>query len=266
MKTSPTTEQPAAWIPSPAIIDHANVTATAGLLGLADYRALHRWSIQNRPAYWQLVIDRLGICFRKPPEKILDPADPLHPRWLVGARMNIVDSCLAGEDDSPAIIESNGQAHRRWTTDQLRRLTARVANGLMAQGIRPGDAVAIIMPMTATAVASYLGVIAAGAVAVSIADSFAPTEIGMRLRLSKAKLVITQDVVRWGTKVLPLYAKVVEAEGSPPIVVLMEPHRDPANTTEARIPSCPTVKISRVTSSQNNRCICEPPIWSSHHF
>src|ERR1700722_11346332 len=53
-----------AWLPTRALIDRANVTEVGRQLGLADYPALHRWSIENRQAYWKLVIERLGIRFR----------------------------------------------------------------------------------------------------------------------------------------------------------------------------------------------------------
>ena len=43
-----------------------------------------------------------------------------------------------------------------------------------------GAAVAIDMPMTAVSVMAYLGVVLAGCVVVSIADSFSPAEINTR--------------------------------------------------------------------------------------
>ncbi len=55
-----------------------------------------------------------------------------------------------------------------------------------------GAAVAIAMPMTPESVAIYLGIILAGCAAVSIADSFAPSEIKSRLHISKAALIFTQ--------------------------------------------------------------------------
>lgn len=48
------------------------------------------------------------------------------------------------------------------------------------------------MPMTETAVISYLAIVLAGYVVVSIADSFAPTEISTRLKISNAKAIFTQ--------------------------------------------------------------------------
>ena len=55
-----------------------------------------------------------------------------------------------------------------------------------------GAAVGVAMPMTPESVAIYLGIILAGCAAVSIADSFAPSEIQSRLKISKAALIFTQ--------------------------------------------------------------------------
>lgn len=55
-----------------------------------------------------------------------------------------------------------------------------------------GDPIAIDMPMTCNAVIIYLAIILGGFVVVSIADSFAPQEIGSRMGVSKAKAIFTQ--------------------------------------------------------------------------
>ena len=200
------------WTPSQEIIERANVTAVARQLKLPGYLALHRWSVEHRDDYWRAAIERLGIKFRRPFERIVDDADVTQPRWLPGARLNIVDSCFNASDASPAIVTGAADGSLRTVTvDELRRNAARVANGLVSLGIRPGDAVAILMPMNADAVAAYLGIVAAGAAVVSIADSFAPAEIATRLRISDAELMITQDQVRWGGKTLPLYEKALAA-------------------------------------------------------
>jgi len=48
-----------------------------------------------------------------------------------------------------------------------------VSHGFQDAGLLPGDRVAVVLPMTVEAVAVYLGIIQAGGVVVSIADSFA---------------------------------------------------------------------------------------------
>ena len=209
-----------AWLPDESTIATANVTAVAESLGLPDYAALYRWSVENREAYWQLAIERLGIRFQKPFDRMVDLAEPTRPRWFPGGAMNIVDSCFQADDDAPAIIELAGHGETRICTyGELRQMTARVANGLAATGIKPGDAIAIVMPMTSVSVAIYLGIIAAGATVVSIADSFAAEEIAVRLRLSAAKRVFTQDAIAWGSKRLPLFEKIAAADAPPAIVL-----------------------------------------------
>lgn len=67
-----------------------------------------------------------------------------------------------------------------------------VANSLETLGLKKGSAIAIDMPMNVTAVIIYLAIILAGYVVVSIADSFAPREISLRLKISNAKAIFTQ--------------------------------------------------------------------------
>lgn len=48
------------------------------------------------------------------------------------------------------------------------------------------------MPMTVESVVIYLGVILAGCIACTVADSFAPREIAARLRIAACALIFTQ--------------------------------------------------------------------------
>lgn len=67
-----------------------------------------------------------------------------------------------------------------------------VAYALESLGLEKGSAIAIDMPMDVNSVVIYLAIVLAGYVVVSIADSFAPSEISTRLILSKAKAIFTQ--------------------------------------------------------------------------
>lgn len=55
-----------------------------------------------------------------------------------------------------------------------------------------GSCISIYMPMTATSVAIYFGIILAGCAVVSIADSFATPEVKSRLQISKSTMIFTQ--------------------------------------------------------------------------
>lgn len=210
-----------AWIPGDEIVENSNVDSLMKFLGLSTYDALHRWSTQNREDYWSRVIEELHVRYKASPTEIVEPGnDGTDPRWLPGAKVNIVDTVFANAPSSRAIIwrDENG-AMNSWTAGKLKHMTARVAGGLQALGFKAGDSIAIDMPMTAECVAIYLGIITMGGIVVSIADSFAAPEIGTRIRLGNAKLIFTQDVIHRAGKELPLYEKIVAAE-APPAVVL----------------------------------------------
>lgn len=67
-----------------------------------------------------------------------------------------------------------------------------VAHAIETLKLEKGSAIAIDMPMDVNSVVIYLAIVLAGYVVVSIADSFAPSEISARLKISKAKAIFTQ--------------------------------------------------------------------------
>ena len=201
-----------AWMPQEG--ERPNALRFGGERGLKDHRALHAWSVSERGEFWESLADRIGYRFAKPAARALDPQSGVEdPTWFEGAQLNAADSCFQAQGDAPAIVfQREGEGLTRWSQDELRGLSGRVANGLVAAGFEPGDAIAIDMPMTPESVAIYLGIVRAGCAAISIADSFSPKEIATRLRIGRAKGVFTQDVLLRGSKTHPLYAKVCEAE------------------------------------------------------
>jgi len=215
------TEFAGAWTPTPEFIQTSNLAWLMEQTGLKDYDALHAWTARHRAAYWELALQRLDVRTAVSYTEILDLCDGVEtPRWLPGARMNIVESCFAGAPEATAILsQREGGAIERITLYELETLTNRVACGLVESGFQPGESIAMFMPMTTESVAIYLGIIKAGCVVVGIADSFRPPEIAQRLMLSHAKAVFTQDFAVRGGKSLPLFSSLLEAN-SPPCIVI----------------------------------------------
>ncbi|CDN65418.1 acyl-CoA synthetase [Burkholderia cenocepacia] len=87
-------------------------------------------------------------------------------------------------------IDAGGQ-HHRFTFAQMQALSARVAHLLVAQGVKPGDVVAGMLPRTPELVATILGTWRAGAVYQPLFTAFGPKAIEHRLRMSGARLVVT---------------------------------------------------------------------------
>jgi acetyl-CoA synthetase len=211
-----------AWWPSPQRIAHSNLAAMMAELDIGGYRRLHRWSVEHRERFWTMTIDRLSIQFASPPDSTIDlVGGPAQPRWLPGARLNVVDSCFQPSDCAIAVVvgREGGSTVHTVTYGELEALVNRVANGLHDHGFQPGEGIALYMPMTLDCVAAYLGAIRAGCFVVSIADSFSAEEVARRLRIGKASGIITVDHFDRGGKKIPLYDKVVES-GAPRAVVI----------------------------------------------
>ncbi|VAW06454.1 Acetoacetyl-CoA synthetase, partial [hydrothermal vent metagenome] len=209
-----------AWQPNPNEYAATNIAALAQRVGVSSYEALHQWSVDHRAEFWAEAIADLGIVFQTPPADILDLANGVeHPAWLPGAHLNIVESCFAAPPDAIAVVHRRDGRLLRLTYADLLAEVQGFAAGFAESGLRPGDAVAIAMPMLLEAVVAYLGIIHAGGVVVSIADSFAPDEITTRLRIANAKAIVTQDAMVRAGRTLPMFEKVVTADGPMAIVV-----------------------------------------------
>ncbi len=200
------------WRPDEDIVAAANLTALARSVGCREYEELHAWSDSNRAEFWAAMVERLGIVFEHPPDRVLDVSQGAENAvWFPGARLNIVASCFTGDPAAVALRFSSGEVLGELTYGELRSRVDEIANGLVRLGCGLESRIAIAMPMTIESVFAYLAVIAIGGAVVSIADSFAAEEIATRLRITGADTVITQDIVRRTGKTLPMYAKVVEA-------------------------------------------------------
>jgi acetyl-CoA synthetase len=209
------------WEPSKDEIEKTNIFSMMKDLQIFSYKGFHQFSVDHRDAFWEKTLDKIGIIYKKKYENILDLSDGLEfPKWLKGAKLNISDSCFKASSQKTAIISQSENGPLKYTTfGELNSLSNQVANALASMGLKKGDAIAILMSMNMESVAIYLGIVKAGMVVVSIADSFAPEEIATRLKISKTKLIFTQELLIRGGKKLPLLEKVKKASDIPNIVL-----------------------------------------------
>jgi acetyl-CoA synthetase len=205
---------PPAWRPDEATRERAHLTHLMREVGLEDYPALHRWSVEHRADFWRRTLDRLGIVFETPPDGILDLAGGVEsPRWLPGARLDVTRSCFTARPEKPAILfgrEETGTVETL-TYGQLEAMVDRFAGGLREAGRSAGDAIALYMPMTPECVAAYLGTVRAGCRVVSVADSFSAAELAKRMEIAGAGGVVTLHTYRRAGREIALYPKVREA-------------------------------------------------------
>lgn len=197
---------------------------------ISSFSHFYRFSVENQEVYWSMVLKQLALKFQQEPKAILSTSDRSKKggTWLQGAVLNIAECCLLPcpslkrTDDSTAIVwrDEGLDDHpvNRMSLKELRSQVIAVANALDTM-FQKGDRIAIDMPMTCNAVIIYLAIVLGGFVVVSIADSFAPQEIGTRMGVSKAKAIFTQDFIIRGGKKVPLYSRVVQGTSSKAVVI-----------------------------------------------
>ena len=115
--------------------------------GFETYDDLWRWSVEDLDGFWASIWEhferRLGATSASS-ARARCPAR----EWFPGAEINYAEHAFRGKpDDAVAIVhasELREQGEITWR--ELREQTARIAAGLRALGVGPGDRVAAYMP------------------------------------------------------------------------------------------------------------------------
>ena len=115
-------------------------------------------------------------------------------RWFPGARLNFAENLLRGPDADPAIVfrsENGGRRELAWR--ELRAEVARIAAGLRADGVGPGDVVAAFLPNLPEAVIAMLAAASIGATFTSCSPDFGIAGVLDRFGQVKPKVLFTAD-------------------------------------------------------------------------
>ena len=100
-----------------------------------------------------------------------------------------------------------------YSFEDLRELSARAANVFQAQGVKPGDVIAGLLPRTVELVATVLGAWRLGAVYQPLFTAFGSMAIQQRFETSGAKLVVTNAANR---------GKLDEVENCPAVLTVLD--------------------------------------------
>ncbi|MCP4874708.1 MAG: malonyl-CoA synthase [Gammaproteobacteria bacterium] len=89
---------------------------------------------------------------------------------------HLYDGLLKGrETDSRTLLEVPGE--RSWSYAELVAVSAQLANLLLAQGVRPGDRIAVQVQKSVEAIALYLATVRAGAVFLPLNNAYTRSEV-----------------------------------------------------------------------------------------
>lgn len=200
------------WEPPRAFIENTNVWRFMRRLGFADREAFLLFSRENPQRFWDELMREIRVEWFEPYRQVLDASrGPEWAEWFLGGKLNIAHNCVdrwAADPHRIACVQEaeNGET-RRITFAELREEANRVANGLTAMGLQPGDRVALSMPMVPAILSILYGCLKAGLIVVPIFAGFGSGAIATRLEDSGARVLFTADHLERRGKRLPLAAK-----------------------------------------------------------
>ncbi len=200
------------WTPSDEYVERANVTRFMRAHGVATYPELVQRSIADISWFWDAVVRDLGIGFSTPYRQVADLSrGPEWATWFEGGTINLTEQCVDRwadrTPDAEAVIwEAEDGEVRRASYRELRRITDRLARGLVRLGVGAGDRVGIFMPMAIETVAAVMACSKLGAVWVPIFSGFGADAVAARLRDAGASWMITANAFLRKGSVVPMGA------------------------------------------------------------
>jgi acetyl-CoA synthetase len=199
------------WQPPRDFIESTNVWRFMRRLGFADREAFLLFSRDHPERFWDEMMREMRVEWFTPYHRILDASrGPEWCQWFLGGRLNIAHNCLdrwADSDRIACIWEAENGATRRISFHDLRAESNRVANGLTALGLHPGDRVALCVPMIPEILSILYGCFKAGLSVVPIFSGFGSGAIATRLQDSGARVLFTAPHLERRGKQIPLAAK-----------------------------------------------------------
>ena len=190
------------------------------LVSKAQYKELYRHSVENNEEFWAKQAGSLH--WTKPFTTVKDVSfakDDLHIRWFEDGELNVCVNCvdrhLETRAEQTAIIFEGDQpdVSRHISYRELHAEVCKLANALEALGVQAGDRVMLYMPMIPEAAYAMLACARIGAIHSVVFGGFSANALADRISDCAAKVVITADQGKRGSKTIALKASVDEALG-----------------------------------------------------
>ena len=209
---------------------------------MSEYQRLYRESLDNPDEFWRRQANLL--TWFHPPQDILDvDMGEADFSWFGGGMLNACFNCvdrhLDPRGDKTAIIwaaDEPGEYHHI-SYRELKHQVARLANVLLAHGVRAGDRVTIYLPMIPELAYSMLACARIGAVHSVVFSGFSADALRDRILDARCKMVITANEGLRGGRPIGLKATVDQAIaglGSVPTVLVARRTENDVNMVAGR--------------------------------
>ncbi|MBC7804419.1 MAG: acetoacetate--CoA ligase [Candidatus Parcubacteria bacterium] len=191
------------WTPSPERAAQSNLArfmARAGKSG-ASYEDFHRWSVDRKEDFWNLLWEFCGVRGSKGARTLVDGDRMPGAQWFPDARLNFAENLLRDRSDADAIVFwGEDKVRRRLTRAELHDLVSRLQQALVAAGVAKGDRVAGYLPNLSEAVAAMLATASLGAIWSSCSPDFGVQGVIDRFGQIEPKVLFCADGYLYGGK------------------------------------------------------------------
>jgi acetoacetyl-CoA synthetase len=163
-------------------------------LSLADSADLHRWSVEKRAEFWDLVWDACGVVGEKGTRRLEDGDAMPGAQFFPDARLNFAENLMRRHDGAHALIfRGEDKAAYSLSYRELDALVSRLQQALRAAGVGQGDRVAAMLPNLPESVALMLAVTSLGAVFSSCSPDFGERGVLDRFGQIEPKVFVVSD-------------------------------------------------------------------------
>ena len=189
-----------------AIPPPEDFSAQARVGSLEEYERMYKHALDDPDAFWAEQANL--VEWFTPPEKTLEWNLP-HAKWFVGGKLNVSHNCLdrhlEQSGNKPALLwEAEDGKTLEFTYRELHEQVCKFANALLDLGAKPGDTVAIYLPMIPELVMAMLACARIGAVHSVVFGGFSAPALSDRINDAKSKLLVTADGGYRRGKIIPL--------------------------------------------------------------
>jgi acetoacetyl-CoA synthetase len=182
------------WTPSPERAAGTELARFMKLAGKRSFDELHRWSVEDSPAFWNRVWDFGAVQGQRSGPTLLDPDRMPGAKWFPEARLNYAQNLLRERGEGPAIIfRGENRIKRQLSQGQLYDLVSRIAQALADAGVKKGDRVAGYLPNVPEGTAALLATASLGAIWSSCSPDFGVQGVLDRFGQIEPKVLFCAD-------------------------------------------------------------------------